>query len=30
MLLQDGMTGSMRNVEMWLRDVCTKLDQFAE
>lgn len=29
MLIEDSMTGAIKNVEMWLREVTTKLDQFA-
>tara|TARA_R110000803_G_scaffold164197_1_gene227918 strand:+ start:1178 stop:2224 length:1047 start_codon:yes stop_codon:yes gene_type:complete len=29
LLLEDGMSGAVRNPEMWLRDVTTKLNQFA-
>ena len=29
LLLEDGMSSALRNPEMWLRDVTTKLNQFA-
>jgi ABC-type phosphonate transport system ATPase subunit len=29
MLIEDRMTGAIRNADMWLRDVTQKLDRFA-
>jgi hypothetical protein len=29
MLLEDKMSGAIKNVDMWLRDVTQKLDNFA-
>ena len=30
LLIEDGMTNAIRNPEMWLRDVTTKLNQFVD